>query len=79
MSTRNARRENYQDDQLTKDAKDCIASAQCTALESQLCRCLRKDTSEQQSSIKKYLAMYADVPPASVHKTLWAAAQQFMK
>ena len=70
---------NLKVDAVIQEAQEAIASAQCTAFESQLCRCLRKDKSEQPGALRKYLAMYADVPPGQVQKHLWAAAQKTLK
>ena len=67
------------DEKLVAEAQEVIRSAQTTAFESQICRSLKKDASEQQSSLKKYMSIYADVSPTRVQKHLWAEVQKVIR
>ena len=69
----------HKDEKLVAEAKEVILSAQTTAFESQICRSLKKGQSEQQGSLKKYMSMYADVPPTKVQKHLWAEVQKAIR
>jgi len=66
-------------DGVLQAAGDLISASQVTALESQLCRCLKKPKDEQYEAIAKYLGIYAQVPPQSVLTVLWDAAQGVLK
>jgi hypothetical protein len=55
------------------------AQTQATALESQLCRALKKAPELQKESCEKYLGLYASVPQSAVLKQLWDAAQKILK
>ena len=61
---------------LIKKATTAINDAQCTSLESQLCRSLKKSTQkDRKAGVNKYLQLYATVPPSNVQPVLWEAAQ----
>ena len=64
---------------LVKQAGSVGDSTQITALESQLCRCLRKDPGAQKEALTKYLSKYANVSQADVLPQLWQAAQTVLK
>ena len=65
--------------------KDLIARAskisnlsQATAFEVQLVRTFKKKASEHTAGVKKYMAIYANVPPSSVLHSLWNKAQSLI-
>ncbi len=65
--------------ELLDKAEALKTASQATALESQLCRALKKESSLQKDSIEKYLGLYAAVPQDAVLKQLWDAAQKILK
>ena len=54
---------------------EVVLLSQTTSFESQLCRSLKKPLAEQTSSITKYMALYAHVPPTAVLPQIWLRAQ----
>jgi hypothetical protein len=62
------------DDPLIVEAEQVITDSQRTAFESHLCRSLRKAPEHQVEALRKYMALYAAVPPTSILTALWNAA-----
>ena len=63
------------DKSLIQSAEDVIIEAQCTTLESHLCRALRKPEDQRASSCNKYLGLFATVPPSSVQPQVMEKAE----